>query len=265
MKVQSRQQVVLLLWNAILTVGRHIPTSTGSRRTISSPVAFVTSSSGARPRGIHNVLLATGRLPSPSQLSSTIRPSPARHHRLRYWCSTPRDDNANGSSLSIESIRNSTRTEPFEWEELHQLIVVQKKLDGLCRSVEEEERYRQHRLQVKETYDSMYDYIIHSKFQLPREYNQDTNRWRVLVSDDDGTWEDRTVLVPNDFPYFTADGIDHWVLWKLGGTVDQEDVKQALASLHHDWNLSDTIYWENPPHLKSLPDIDHIHILVRRQ
>merc|ERR1711957_806126 len=85
------------------------------------------------------------------------------------------------------------------------------------------------------------------------------------------------VLLPNDFPYYLQDGIEHWCLWKLKEKVTEEDIRIAKEELKElapgtgcstsdvsrDDNggsvLLDTIHWINPPHLKSIPDIDHAH------
>lgn len=111
------------------------------------------------------------------------------------------------------------------------------------------------------------------------------------------------VLSINDFPYYFSPGIDHWVLWKLGGHLTNGEISRAKLDIlqshrdkgsgcknrNHDgsdniYNLSrknnsdeffensnrmadDTsifLHWINPPHLKSLPGIDHVHILFHR-
>jgi len=119
-------------------------------------------------------------------------------------------------------------------------------------------------------------------------------------------------LVPNDFPYDVAEGIEHWCLWKIGGCsstegILREELSWALKELKNNSNLNlqrvdgnyntgsgciikrkeqtisnvvsdsqmplndlvqlpnlilDTLYWVNPPHLQSMPEIHHAHILV---
>jgi len=104
----------------------------------------------------------------------------------------------------------------------------------------------------------------------------------------------RRIVVRNDFPYYFEDGIEHWCLWKLGctddanyddndggpedqGEVTEKDIEWAQRQLVLDGNSSlnsavrnrgvivDTLYWVNPPHLKSVPGIDHAHILCLRK
>ena len=95
-------------------------------------------------------------------------------------------------------------------------------------------------------------------------------------------------MVPNDFPYYFGDSIKHWYLWRLGCVADgdaseadsnitEDDIIWAQKQLMMDGDLSlniteenqgtivDVLHWENPPHLKSVPGIDHAHILCLRK
>ena len=102
-------------------------------------------------------------------------------------------------------------------------------------------------------------------------------------------------LVPNDFPYDVDSTIEHYCLWKIGGSCVTEgllgeELNWALSELatsttssrlidrnDEGTSLSDfesppdllaekrAFYWTNPPHLQSLPDIKHAHILVLKK
>ena len=110
-------------------------------------------------------------------------------------------------------------------------------------------------------------------------------------------------LVPNDFPYDVDEGIEHWCLWKIGGASSTESISMGELAwairelrssraheiggsgciIHRDgrtYDVSrtsvndvgimrigtvlDALYWVNPPHLQSMPEIHHAHILVLR-
>ncbi|KAL9186400.1 hypothetical protein ACHAXT_005638 [Thalassiosira profunda] len=105
-------------------------------------------------------------------------------------------------------------------------------------------------------------------------------------------------LVQNDFPYDVAEGIEHWCLWKIGGKSQTEGILRGelawalrgLEGLEADGksgigcivdrageellfgtpeppqpaSIRDTLMWVNPPHLQSMPEIHHAHILVLR-
>ena len=70
------------------------------------------------------------------------------------------------------------------------------------------------------------------------------------------------ILAKNDFPYYMEDGIEHWCLWKLGGDdVDETDIKWGMRELNSQCDDIEMLHWINPEHLKSLPGIDHAHIV----
>ena len=106
-------------------------------------------------------------------------------------------------------------------------------------------------------------------------------------------------LVLNDFPYDVEENIEHWCLWKIGGKCSKEGILREelswavkeLQCLHAadttsgsscilDKNdkmlfyeceseeisapIADMLYWVNPPHLQSMPNIHHAHMLVIR-
>jgi hypothetical protein len=99
----------------------------------------------------------------------------------------------------------------------------------------------------------------------------------------------KTIVLRNDFPYYTAENIHHYVLWKLHGICSDEDIAQAKEDVKQEQELGDYVenddncgggssadenrqavvvdclHWVNLPHLKSLPDIDHVHILCLLQ
>ncbi len=84
--------------------------------------------------------------------------------------------------------------------------------------------------------------------------------------DDEEGKEPHRLLAKNDFPYFMEDGIEHWCLWKLGSDdVNESDIQWAKDELKKSGDVLETMHWINPVHLKSLPDIDHAHIVCLMQ
>lgn len=86
--------------------------------------------------------------------------------------------------------------------------------------------------------------------------------------------KNRTVLSMNDFPYYFDEGIEHWIVWKLGGdNISLDEIKNGKMDILKDAGFSNMdlindrsvfLHFLNPTGLKSLPEIDHIHILFRR-
>lgn len=155
------------------------------------------------------------------------------------------------------------RAKPFTWEDLHQIIVVDKDLARLSRSVETEWQYKKEREQLLEHYETIYDHILHTKFQFETWLDKKSNKLKAVPPRDA---KSKISLVKNDYPYFVEPGIEHWVLWKLYAEISKADVDEAIRELQaRHGDIMETIWWENPPALKSLPDINHIHILAKRE
>lgn len=197
-----------------------------------------------------------------------------RRFMLRRTCTATIAPETKDNELLIPTRKYGYRTKPFSWNELHQIIVQDNNLARLSRSMSQEETYQKYRQELLEEYVSIYDYILHSKFGYPKrrrsvlETTNDDHRWEAYPPPSQPPNSAQVVLVPNDFPYFTESGIVHWVLWKRHGKIDHNDINQAKEKLlkqFHAENGNAFIHWENPPHLKSLPDIDHVHILVNLQ
>jgi hypothetical protein len=188
------------------------------------------------------------------------------------------------------------RTIRYEWSELCSIILVEHNLDKLCRSVDQQMEYELFKRQLTQTWKSVLDYVLCTKLDVPRcvhaetglAYAQlhpspspspvsssltetDTN---VSTSSPVQLPSPKTIVVRNDFPYYTAENIHHYVLWKLHGICSDDDIAQAKEDVKQELELSggedsengqavvvDCLHWINPPHLKSLPDIDHVHIL----
>lgn len=187
---------------------------------------------------------------------------------------TPTTENRNNKEDDDDDIvlpyrEYGYRSEPLTWDELIQIVDKEDNLAKLSRSVEQQKEYIISTREIKRRWRSVYDHILHSKFGFEK---------RVVESDAQGPvlWETyppvseikdpRKVLVLNDFPYYNAPGIYHYVLWKIGGNVTDLEIEEAREELCSNLgDVEDLLHWKNPPHLKSLPDIDHIHILCRRK
>lgn len=165
------------------------------------------------------------------------------------------------------------RIEPFVWPELIQIIEKEQNLAKLSRSIQQQKEYMIYQRELLKGWKSVYDYILVSKFGFEKrlipnqERDDDRNAqlWEAYPPLDE-VREVKKVLQQNDFPYYFADGIEHWCLWKLCEDVTDEEIEEAkrhLQELHGD--ILSYLSWRNPPHLKSLPDIDHIHILCLRE
>ena len=70
------------------------------------------------------------------------------------------------------------------------------------------------------------------------------------------------VLVPNQFPYWVADGIQHWVLWSPRGPLGAAAVRAAITEQRPAW-AAEAFWFENPPAAKTVPGIWHVHVFFQ--
>lgn len=160
-------------------------------------------------------------------------------------------------------------TKPFTWEELKD-IVENGDPTMHSRSMKVQESYVLHGRQVKDEWNSMNDYILHSKFGFERCVGMN-GKFISNPSLEQAKQQKRVEkrLLLNEYPYYVCPGIEHWCLWKLGGKVEPEEVDWAknvlIAMSNEEISESGIMSWVNPPHLQSIPDIDHAHLLCLRK
>uniref|UniRef100_A0A7S2GQS3 Uncharacterized protein n=1 Tax=Helicotheca tamesis TaxID=374047 RepID=A0A7S2GQS3_9STRA len=174
---------------------------------------------------------------------------------------------------------------PYAWDELVDIVERKQDLSLLARSVEQQRVYKAYRDALRREWKTVYDHILHSKFGFQKRIVSSPPQESGTLSSDSAEYNDidpknplweafppleevnssQLSLCRNDFPYYFEDGIEHWCLWKLGGSVTPEEIENAKQKLMNSKDVVKTLHWINPPHLKSLPDIDHAHILCLRK
>ena len=177
---------------------------------------------------------------------------------LRLWLSPEEITASLGPGRTIAS-------EPFSWNELKE-IVVNGDPTMHSRSMEVQESYLLHSRRIKSEWNSMNDYILHSKFGFEKITKNE--KFCSSPSLEQAKLEGRreSKLLRNEYPYFVCHGIEHWCLWKLGSKVEPYDLdwaKNKLVEMDRG-NQGEIMSWVNPPNLQSIPDIDHAHILWLR-
>jgi Protein of unknown function (DUF3605) len=206
------------------------------------------------------------------------------------------DDDDSHKGIRLPVLKYGYRTEPLAWDEIVAILTVSDPdLARMSRSVEQQREYEVYRRDLLRTWNSVLDHVLCSKFpalfvpqknkkKKSKTANSNAQDGNADHDDDPDDLEDRwvahpslseigalgiaeTVLVRNDFPYYMEDGIEHWVLWKVGGSCTDAEIEGAKMELstRRDFGENNVLHWTNPPHLKSLPEIDHVHFLGRRQ
>ncbi|KAJ1809715.1 hypothetical protein LPJ56_004492 [Coemansia sp. RSA 2599] len=140
---------------------------------------------------------------------------------------------------------------PYTWEEV-KLVVAAERLDLLGRTIEKELAYREDMKKVREEYGSVLNYVRTVKLAA---FIQQTDSQHLVI--------------PNDYPYALPDNVLHYIVWskeKLteGNVPDpviqcifEERLDKDIGPGRYEW-----IWFVNPPHLQSIPEVNHGHLIV---
>lgn len=139
-------------------------------------------------------------------------------------------------------------------------IIVSGSLEKLGRSEEQQKVYDSFydNVIVKE-WKSGGDYILANKFGAQTEI---CDARRSVIRPLQGV-KSTVLLLPNDFPYHFEPNISHFILWKLNGAINIEEINAAIEDLKTNLPVLESTYYTNPSHLKSIPEIDHAHIVLK--
>jgi hypothetical protein len=178
------------------------------------------------------------------------------------------------------------RSTKLGWADLVTIIQMEQNFAKLSRSKEQQRQYEIARRHIQRQWKSIYDSILYSKFvgfekrnvtlrnencSSAKEEDSSSNNNNNLQQQQ--VWEvhpplsectlPQTSLVINDFPYYTERGIVHYILWKTLEDVTEAEIQSAHSQLQERLQCKEILYFTNPPHLKSLPGIDHVHFFCR--
>ena len=70
------------------------------------------------------------------------------------------------------------------------------------------------------------------------------------------------ILTPNQFPYWTETGIEHWVLWSPHGPLSPAEIRDAITAQRPSW-VRRVFWFENLPAVKTVPGIWHVQVFLR--
>ncbi|KAJ2160434.1 hypothetical protein GGF46_002260 [Coemansia sp. RSA 552] len=141
----------------------------------------------------------------------------------------------------------------FTWKEVKQLIAANR-LELLGRTTPEELAYREEMELVREKHGSVVNYIVSVKLA-------------GFIADA----TEEYLLIPNDYPYALPEDTLHYIVWSKTdlspGTVPDPPVEgiftealdNQIGKGKYEW-----VWFVNPPHLQSIPDVVHGHLIVRK-
>jgi hypothetical protein len=146
----------------------------------------------------------------------------------------------------------------LSWKQVKDIILAGD-LHLLGRSSSQQETYDRFRKQVKEEWETLSDYLFSTKLGYEKTISSSTGKYMAFKP---LSSLEKLVLLPNDFPYNFEDGIIHFILWKVGNVITDDEINDIInQEFNSGSRYSDYAVYINPSHLKSIPDIEHAHIL----
>jgi hypothetical protein len=122
--------------------------------------------------------------------------------------------------------------------------------------------YKETLAKIKEEYQSISDFILHSKFKIPLvegTVNGGSVKKRVVTP----TKEDleKIIFEVNDFPYAKEDDVSQHLIWSMKPLSEE----RIISILNDKLPNSEYVYFINPPHLRSIREVYHVHVFSRKK
>ncbi len=152
---------------------------------------------------------------------------------------------------------------PLSWEEV-QAIVADGSLASmrlLGRSRDTLQSYLEYKGRINMVYTSMVDRIMIDVFKCDWKVNED-GKIKHLPPPSGSSSRSGPFFVKNDFPYNLKPGIEHYLLWSDRVMLDEE-VEAYLRSDPVARQSESWLTFVNPAELQSIPEILHVHVLLK--
>ncbi len=152
---------------------------------------------------------------------------------------------------------------PLSWDEVRAIVA-----DGslasmrvLGRSRETLQSYREFKRRINMLYASMVDRIMIDVFKCEWKVNE-ARKVEHLPRPSGSSSNSGPFFVKNDFPYNLQPGVEHYLLWSDRVMLDEE-VEGYLRSDPVARQSSSWLTFVNPTELQSIPEIHHVHVLLK--
>eukprot|EP00051_Salpingoeca_urceolata_P018418 m.258276 g.258276 ORF g.258276 m.258276 type:complete len:194 (-) comp19188_c0_seq3:2518-3099(-) len=159
-------------------------------------------------------------------------------------------------TMASSSLPPGTVAKALTWQEIKHHIE-SSHVELLGRTAEDLNKYREWKAQILTEWQSVDEFVLHRVFEYPP-ISGPTGKKIAHVPEDKAP---RVVFRPNDFPYTAEAGVQHHVLWvhfcELTDTLVQDVIAKQCS------HFEEVTWFRNPPHLRSIPSVDHAHILVQ--
>ncbi|KAI8851877.1 hypothetical protein BC829DRAFT_386217, partial [Chytridium lagenaria] len=150
----------------------------------------------------------------------------------------------------------------LSWNDIKTIVKTQD-FDRFSRQQYVLEEYMRWRADTTKKYASSADFI---KIEVLSTSFEIDSQGRKVAKDDDNQYQSqRIILRPNNFPYATVaeEKIQHLVLWYTGkDDISPKAVENILKDKMPGFEF---IFYVNPPHKKTIPEINHYQVFARPQ
>ncbi|KAI8615624.1 hypothetical protein BC830DRAFT_283433 [Chytriomyces sp. MP71] len=144
----------------------------------------------------------------------------------------------------------------LSWEQVKETVETQS-LHRFSRTPEVTEAYLHHLQTNVKRFASISDCVKVQTLHLPS-FIKDELIHAVPVDQASGWKVKPWTLTKNRFPYAVEKGVEHWVLWSIGEKA--LDNLQIQSICDREFLGLEYTFLVNPPRLKSVPEIHHVHI-----
>ncbi|CAF0782213.1 unnamed protein product [Rotaria sp. Silwood1] len=148
---------------------------------------------------------------------------------------------------------------PIEWNYLIEWLKNGQK-HPLWREEQQTQRYIEHQKLVSKEYRSINDFIRIRYLKWDVDLNKSSQK-RIAIPSVNSIKE--PLLTPNDFPYYLANGIQHWLIWCDPKPKEPEKIVEEVMNKEFDSKKFDRLSFVNPPRLRSISDVFHAHVFTR--
>ena len=166
------------------------------------------------------------------------------------------------TSHGIRKGRTMVLHKAISWDTATEWIK-ESKLDLFGRSKQQMEKYINQRNLYKEYFESSKDKILVYFFKCSCKVSGKTNKLEAIIDD---KITPQYAIGLNDFPYYFDNCIKHYLLFSRIGEMDDNSINKVMDDYlkQNDKNSKYQVqYWRNPPQFQTIPEIWHVHVLVK--
>jgi Protein of unknown function (DUF3605) len=158
--------------------------------------------------------------------------------------------------------RNSLVFPKLSYDEMKSIMVAGR-LELLGRSEADQLKYNLFIESVRNEWFTVADYILCEKLDLPQKLVLPLEL-KQCVRPFPMEFIGKQIILKNDFPYNVQSDVLHYLLWKVGNEeVTVEDINDAIDNCRSTLKYLDACYYINSPHLKSILEVSHAHIIFQ--